>query len=92
MFTVQKFCEKCGLDYHGVSAMNCKADSPNIGTPAWRQGRSQVMENIKFRQKKLREYIINTDGEERLREMQRHSAEMLNLATYGMETTDDPGW
>lgn len=92
MATAQKFCEKCGLSYHGVSAMHCKADSPNIGTPDWRNGRAQVIENIRQRQKKLREYITKTEGESVLREMQRKSAEDLNLATYGMETMDDPGW
>lgn len=93
MAIAQKYCEKCGLDYHGVLAMNCKSDSPNIGTPAWRNGRAQVMSNIYARQHELRKYIVERGGEDGLRQAQEESRRILNEATYGqMQDYADAPW
>lgn len=82
MLQQQKYCEKCGLDYHGLAAAYCKNESPPIGSTQWRQGRWQLMENIYLKQGKLRREIINIHGVEELKRRQQFSEELLNIATY----------
>lgn len=83
---LQTYCEKCGLEYHGVSVKDCRNESPKIGTPAWRNGRNQVMANIYNAQAKLRKYIVEwCGGEEELERMQLKSRADLNEATYAKE-------